>query len=700
MTDVQALRHRLRNAGYSPIPLYGKEPPRYGKNNSKKGLSQWEELHDVTAEQIDLWAITWPDAINTGVLTFRMPTLDIDVLNEEAVRAIEDYVRKHYEENGYVLPRIGLPPKRAIPFRTEEPFKKITVNLIAADGSEGQKIEFLADGQQVVVAGIHPDTKKPYHWPRGQPGQIKLEDLPYIREAEARALVEAIVEILVRDFGYKRARSRPGKRADGQGNGQSDWAYLYNNIREGRELHDSIRDLAAKVIACGTHPGAAVNQLRAMMEDSKAPRDERWRARVREIPDAVDSAVEKYGKKPEPAESAPPKASEGKQSTLESVVAAFNKWLLLPNPWLIYVTLGAVVANYLPGPPVWLGLLAPPSSAKTEILMSLSQLEKVELLTTASPAALLSGTPKKQVAKGAKGGLLRQLGAFGILVMKDFTSVLGLHKDELSAMLDALREIYDGKWVRHLGTEGGTTYKWEGKLGLLFGCTEAYDTHYAVIGALGDRFLIYRLPGSDSDQFETALRHSGDQFKQMREELAAATASLFARLPDPMPTPLPLTPDESLRLKQVVILACHLRGGVQRDRYSREIEAVFGAEGPGRLALSLERLLAGLSIIGIDREVALQIVEKVALDSVPPIRRKAYEALGPLARKTRDVATELGLPTITTRRALEDITAQGLAVRKRVRTEEGKDGRDDTWTKVELTVRAASDRSSPQSGEG
>jgi hypothetical protein len=38
------------------------------------------------------------------------------------------------------------------------------------------------------------------------------------------------------------------------------------------------------------------------MEGSSAPKDERWRARVREIPDAVDSAVAKYGKQPEPTE--------------------------------------------------------------------------------------------------------------------------------------------------------------------------------------------------------------------------------------------------------------------------------------------------------------------------------------------------------------------------------------------------------------
>ena len=125
------------------------------------------------------------------------------------------------------------------------------------------------------------------------------------------------------------------------------------------------------------------------------------------------------------------------------------------GPWPVYVTLGAIAANHLPGPPVWLGLIAPPSSAKTEILNATLRLPKVQLVTTVSPAALLSGTPKKQTGKAASGGLLRQVGSFGILVLKDFTSVLGLHRDNLSEMLDALREIYDGKGVRHLGTDGG-----------------------------------------------------------------------------------------------------------------------------------------------------------------------------------------------------------------------------------------------------
>jgi hypothetical protein len=60
----------------------------------------------------------------------------------------------------------------------------------------------------------------------------------------------------------------------------------------------------------------------------------------------------------------------------------------------VYSVLGAVAANLLPGDPVWLGLVAPPSSAKTEILNSLSSLTYAVPAATLTPAGLLSGTPK------------------------------------------------------------------------------------------------------------------------------------------------------------------------------------------------------------------------------------------------------------------------------------------------------------------
>ena len=274
--------------------------------------------------------------------------------------------------------------------------------------------------------------------------------------------------------------------------------------------------------------------------------------------------------------------------------------------------------------------------------------------------------------------------------------MLGLHRENMSEMLDALREIYDGKWVRHLGTDGGKTLNWEGKLGLIFGCTEAYDSQYAVIGALGDRFLLYRLPPSQHDQFERAMLHTGDRFKTMQDELAAAAAGLFAGLGDPLPTPRAddrrgkpahqdgrsSSPANSAPASTATVTAAS----------SKPSTAPKGQAASGS---ALERLLAGLDVIGIDRETALKIVEKVALNSVPPIRRKVYEALAGGPKTTREVATAIDLPTTTARRALEDIAAHGLATRQRVKTEEGKDGRDDEWTRVELAISAAALRGGP-----
>jgi hypothetical protein len=690
MSDTSALRYQLRAAGFCPIPLYGKEPPIKNKkrqNNRYRGLADWEQLTEVTREQIDMWSKVWPDALNTGALTRLMPTLDLDILNEDAVRTIESHVREHYEERGYLLVRIGLPPKRAIPFRTEEPFDKITVNLTAPNGKP-EKIEFLGQGQQVVVAGIHPDTKQAYRWFGGEPGQIKLEELPYIREGEARQLVDEIVALLVRDFNYTRSPERPKARRKGNGparetdsgDGAADWQYLFDNIRNGQALHDSLRDLSAKLIASGTSVGAAINQLRGLMENSAAPHDARWRERFDDIPRLVDSA-EQLMKGQQSSAAAPP---PGPACSIEAALKVFKRWLLMQDYTPVYAMLGAIAANYLDGDPIWLGLIGPPSSAKTEILNATSMLPHVVQVATITPAGLLSGVPKKQYDKGARGGLLRQIGDFGICILKDFGSVLAMHTETRAEVLAALREIYDGSWTRVVGSAGGLTLPWKGKLGLIFAATGVIDAHYAVIGSMGDRFLFSRLaPAPGQAQFDTALQHVGATTRQMRKELAEAVAQLFAGR---KAVPQPITKDEAKHIGDTICLVVRLRGAVARDFRSRDIEAIYGAEGTARIGLALERLLAGLDTLGVKRDTALKVVLSVALDSVPPLRRRAYECVDKYHDvETTDVAVALGLPTVTTRRILEELCAYQLIERQ----SQGQ-GKADRW------IRARWEEEQPQ----
>lgn len=71
-------------------------------------------------------------------------------------------------------------------------------------------------------------------------------------------------------------------------------AELVRRILTGDVYHDSLRDLAASLIATGMAPGAAVNHLRSLMDTSTCPHNARWQARLSEIPKLVQSAAAKF----------------------------------------------------------------------------------------------------------------------------------------------------------------------------------------------------------------------------------------------------------------------------------------------------------------------------------------------------------------------------------------------------------------------
>ena len=286
MTDaVMQQRLRLRACDYSPVPLFGKQP----------ALKDWQNKIGTNAAEIALWSKLFPQASNTGCLTRLMPTLDLDIMHPEAAERIEEFVRDAFGERGVVMARIGKAPKRAILFKTSKPFKKITALVRAPDGGE-EKVEMLGDGQQLAVAGEHPETRKPYWWRSGAPWHVPRGDLPNLDEPEARALVDNAVSILA-DFGYTPAGRIPGSaRGNGNGgNGDDRWTALVGNIAAGRALHDSFRDLAAMLILAGMNRGAACCLLHAVAELIEHY-DARTEARLRDIPRAIDSAVAKYGR--------------------------------------------------------------------------------------------------------------------------------------------------------------------------------------------------------------------------------------------------------------------------------------------------------------------------------------------------------------------------------------------------------------------
>jgi 8-oxo-dGTP pyrophosphatase MutT (NUDIX family) len=288
---IAAYRTCVLANGYRPIPVNGKAPH----------IPGWTDLA-ATPDIIKRWSDEHPDHVNTGILTRTAPTFDIDVPEPEAAEAVEALVRELFEERGYILVRIGRAPKRCIPFRTDVPFEKIIRSFVKPGTDIDCKLELLANGQQVVVDGAHPDTQRPYTWHGGSLDQIKHEDLPYITEGEARDLVDRAAQLLVNDYGYVedavKAKAKNGNDASddfGDYDSRADWSALVDSILKGHALHDSIRDLAAAVVSSGMYDTAAERLIRSLMEASAAARDTRWQQRFDDIRRAVKTARKKFG---------------------------------------------------------------------------------------------------------------------------------------------------------------------------------------------------------------------------------------------------------------------------------------------------------------------------------------------------------------------------------------------------------------------
>jgi AAA domain/Bifunctional DNA primase/polymerase, N-terminal len=178
-----AYRKRLLAAGYSPIPVNGKAPP----------IAGWQDI-EATKALIDGWAYKCADATNTGILTRTIPAVDIDVLDAAVADELQEIAERMI---GASAVRTGQAPKRAMLFRVDEPFDKISTPLFVSPDGRTHKVEILCRGQQIVVHGIHPNTQAPYTWRGGEPGpELQRDALPLLDAEKANEFITAAAQCM------------------------------------------------------------------------------------------------------------------------------------------------------------------------------------------------------------------------------------------------------------------------------------------------------------------------------------------------------------------------------------------------------------------------------------------------------------------------------------------------------------------------
>jgi hypothetical protein len=345
-------------------------------------------------------------------------------------------------------------------------------------------------------------------------------------------------------------------------------------------------------------------------------------------------------------------------SALAKAHSVFRHWLGASYDLdaLDAVMAAAAVAD-LDGDPLWLLLVSGSGNAKTETAQALQGAGAHIVSTIASQGALLSATAKRERSADASGGLLRQIGEKGVLVIKDVTSILSMGRELRAEVMAALREIYDGRWVRTVGTDGGRTLEWHGRIAVVGAVTTAWDTAHAVIATMGDRFVLLRM---DSTKERTcagrrAIANSGSEDK-MRAQLSTAVADVLAGASLSAIELNHADTDTPLAAADLVTLA---RTAVELDYRGNVVDA-HAPEMPTRFAKQLTQVVRGGVAVGMSREAAMRLAIRCARDSIPPMRLAIIDYLAQHPNSfTTDVRRGINKPRTTVDRQLQALHMLG-----------------------------------------
>ena len=345
--------------------------------------------------------------------------------------------------------------------------------------------------------------------------------------------------------------------------------------------------------------------------------------------------------------------------TLADAHATFRTWLGDDyDTDALNAVLAAAAVERLDGDPLWLLLISGSGNAKTETVQALDGINAIVTSTISSCGALLSATAKRERAKDATGGLLRKLEPRGVLVIKDVTSILSMSGDARAEVLGALREVYDGRWSRNVGTDGGLTLEWAGRVAVIGAVTTAWDRAHAAIASMGDRFVLVRMDSTTGRQKagRRAIGNTGSEIR-MRTELAAAAAGVLAGMDT---TPITVTDAETDVLLAAADLVTLARTGVEYD-YRGDVIDAHAPEMPTRFAKQLAQVVRGGTAIGMDRTDALRLAIRCARDSMPPLRMAIIDDIAAHPdSSTAEVRKRISKPRATADRQLQALHILGV----------------------------------------
>jgi len=274
---------------------------------------------------------------------------------------------------------------------------------------------------------------------------------------------------------------------------------------------------------------------------------------------------------------------------VQEVYDTFGKWLHMEDTYLLDFIFGTIIANRLPGAPVWSFIVGEPGGGKTAPLMSLIGAARIVFTGGITRAALISG----QNFGNADPSLIPQLDG-KTLVIKDYTPVLSMPENERNEINGILWDAYDGECYFNFS---GIKRVYKVQFGILAAVTPAIDYLTDLRSMLGERFIRWNttLPVElerRNKYVKKALANRSHK-KEMGLELSAiAKKVLLVKYEDA----IKITDKDEDWFINIGTWISYLRAGVNRDKYTRDIQHNPFVELATRITAELVQLACGISL--------------------------------------------------------------------------------------------------------
>lgn len=320
---------------------------------------------------------------------------------------------------------------------------------------------------------------------------------------------------------------------------------------------------------------------------------------------------------------------------------------------------------------VWLLIVGPPSSDKTNSVLLLRRASGIYYVDSVTENFLASGY-RDQKGKRAP-NLLPELDG-KCLVIKELSTVFSMRPEKVRRFLGDLQAIFDREYHKLTGTVG----KVGGRAAFsIVACVTplALVEHHEYMAKIGSRFLMYQVPQLTEEERQTGLEILWDEsetrkrkFGELRELAAAHVKDLL----DSPPTLEPETPEQREIINRLAELMGYGRTVVRRqkvvdpDTEERKYEPeMVQREEPFRVHQQLRTLARALARVhGRSRitDHELEVLRRVALGSLPADRAQVLALLPdhPQGLTVEACATGIGKKEGRARQLLNELVLIGL----------------------------------------